>query len=98
MSSSNPLKTLLALCLLAALGACQGAPAPETPAQAPEAGPQAVAAPAPTAAPAAAAAEPPAPPVAKRVPHPLEAHGQIRADDYYWLRDREDPEVVAYLE
>lgn len=40
------------------------------------------------------------PPIAKRVPHPLETHGLTRDDPYYWMRDdeREDPEVLAYLE
>ena len=38
------------------------------------------------------------PPRAKTVPQQLEAHGDVRVDDYYWLRDRDDPEVVAYLE
>jgi oligopeptidase B len=37
-------------------------------------------------------------PQAKVVPHPLTAHGQNRTDNYYWLRDRENPEVIAYLE
>ena len=38
------------------------------------------------------------PPVATVTPHPLEIHGDVRVDDYYWLRDREDPAVIAYLE
>jgi oligopeptidase B len=38
------------------------------------------------------------PPVAPRRPHRLEAHGDVRVDDWYWLRDRDDPEVLAYLE
>ncbi|RMG75155.1 MAG: hypothetical protein D6722_01445, partial [Bacteroidetes bacterium] len=38
------------------------------------------------------------PPIAPRRPHRLEAHGHVRIDDYYWLREREDPEVIAYLE
>ena len=38
------------------------------------------------------------PPVAARRPHRHEKHGDVRLDDYYWLRDREDPEVLAYLE
>jgi oligopeptidase B len=38
------------------------------------------------------------PPIAKRVPHVHEAHGDQRHDDYHWLRDREDPDVIAYLE
>ena len=40
----------------------------------------------------------PPPPVARRVPHVHEAHGDRRPDDYHWLRDRDDPEVTAYLE
>ncbi|HEV7864500.1 MAG TPA: S9 family peptidase, partial [Acidimicrobiia bacterium] len=40
----------------------------------------------------------PTPPVARRVPHVHEAHGDRRPDDYHWLRDRDDPEVTAYLE
>ena len=31
-------------------------------------------------------------------PHELETHGDVRVDEYYWLREREDPEVIAYLE
>ena len=38
------------------------------------------------------------PPVAARRPHRHEKHGDVRLDDYYWLRDREDSEVLAYLE
>ena len=38
------------------------------------------------------------PPVAARRPHVLEAHGDRRVDPYYWLRDKNDPEVIAYLE
>jgi oligopeptidase B len=38
------------------------------------------------------------PPVAKRIPHELTAHGRTRIDDYYWLRERDNPEVLAYLE
>ena len=40
----------------------------------------------------------PKPPVAKQVPHPIEAHGDVRVDEYYWLRERSEPEVLAYLE
>jgi len=40
----------------------------------------------------------PQPPIAEVVPHELEAHGDVRVDDYYWLRERESPAVVAYLE
>ena len=38
------------------------------------------------------------PPIAAKRPHRLELHGDVRVDDYYWLRDRTDPEVTAYLE
>ena len=38
------------------------------------------------------------PPVAKVEPVELEKHGDVRVDDYYWLREREDPEVIEYLE
>lgn len=38
------------------------------------------------------------PPVAPIRPQVLEAHGDRRVDPYYWLRDRHDPEVIAYLE
>ncbi|GAA4272252.1 S9 family peptidase [Aquimarina gracilis] len=27
----------------------------------------------------------------------LEKHGDVRADDYFWLNDREDPQVIDYL-
>ena len=37
-------------------------------------------------------------PQAKVVPKVLEKHGHERVDNYYWLNEREDPEVVAYLE
>jgi oligopeptidase B len=38
------------------------------------------------------------PPKAKIVPTPLEHHGDVRVDNYYWLRDRNDPDVLRYLE
>ena len=38
------------------------------------------------------------PPVAPRHTKLLTNHGDIRQDDYYWLNDRENPEVIAYLE
>lgn len=37
------------------------------------------------------------PPIAKKIPHTLEKHGHVRNDDYYWLNDRENPDVIAYL-
>ncbi len=38
------------------------------------------------------------PPVAGREPHEMTIHGDTRVDPYYWLNQREDPEVIAYLE
>ena len=38
------------------------------------------------------------PQVAPQRPEVLEAHADRRVDPYYWLRDKENPEVIAYLE
>ncbi|MGH9076934.1 MAG: S9 family peptidase [Acidimicrobiales bacterium] len=38
------------------------------------------------------------PPVPARRPHRLEAHGDVRTDEWWWLRHRDDPEVIAHLE
>jgi oligopeptidase B len=40
-------------------------------------------------------ADPPAP---ERRPVELVAHGDLRIDDWYWLRDRDDPAVIEHLE
>jgi oligopeptidase B len=40
----------------------------------------------------------PTPPVAPRVPKVDYVHGDEREDDYFWLRDKADPAVAAYLE
>jgi len=37
-------------------------------------------------------------PVAEVSPEELEIHGHKRVDDYYWLKERENPKVVSYLE
>jgi len=37
-------------------------------------------------------------PKAKKIPYELSLHGDTRIDDYYWLRERENPEVIKYLE
>ena len=75
------------LFLVALLAACSTTPPPAP----------AVVAPAPVvAAPASAPAL--TPPVAKRVPYPVKFHGETLQDDYFWLRERENPEVRAYLE
>src|SRR4051794_34243797 len=38
------------------------------------------------------------PPVAERRPTSTKIHSQTRSDDYEWLRDKDAPEVMAYLE
>jgi len=38
------------------------------------------------------------PPVAKIVPRIITIHGDTRVDNYFWLRDRKDPDTIAYLE
>ena len=38
------------------------------------------------------------PPIAAKQAKELEAHGDLRVDEYFWLRERENPEVIAYLE
>ena len=38
------------------------------------------------------------PPMAEKIPFQLKIHNDIRIDDYYWMRDRENPEVIDYLE
>ena len=38
------------------------------------------------------------PPIAAKQAKELEAHGDVRVDDYYWLRERENPEAISYLE
>jgi oligopeptidase B len=37
------------------------------------------------------------PPVAKIIPTLLEKFGDVRVDNYFWLKDRENPEVIGYL-
>ncbi len=36
-------------------------------------------------------------PVAQIKPHNIEKHGEVRVDDYYWLNDRENKDVIDYL-
>lgn len=33
----------------------------------------------------------------KKIPIHLEKHGHVRVDNYYWLRERENPEVIKHL-
>jgi oligopeptidase B len=37
-------------------------------------------------------------PVAEKIEKELTVHGDTRVDPYYWLRERENPKVIAYLE
>jgi oligopeptidase B len=39
----------------------------------------------------------PTPPVAERRPHTIEAHGDVREDPYFWLREKDSEDVLAYL-
>jgi oligopeptidase B len=39
-----------------------------------------------------------APPRADARPHELTYHGDTRVDPYFWMRDRDDPAVIKYLE
>lgn len=43
-------------------------------------------------------AEPAEPPLADRRPTRREHHGDVFDDPYEWLRDKNDPDVIAYLE
>jgi oligopeptidase B len=38
------------------------------------------------------------PPVAKRIPVTRERFGDVAVDDYAWMRDRDDPDLIALLE
>jgi oligopeptidase B len=48
--------------------------------------------------PAPAAPSTPVPPVAEKRPVESTLHGEKRRDDYGWLRDKKDPQTIAYLE
>ena len=37
------------------------------------------------------------PPVAGIIPRADTLHGDIRIDDYYWMREKTNPELIAYL-
>jgi oligopeptidase B len=50
------------------------------------------------AAPQAQAPAGPQPPVAKKVPHETKIHGLTLKDDYFWLREKANPEVIKHLE
>jgi len=38
------------------------------------------------------------PPVAKKVPKSVTLHGDTRVDEYGWLRDKKNPDAIAYME
>jgi oligopeptidase B len=40
----------------------------------------------------------PSPPIAAIKPKELTIHGHTRVDNYFWLRERENPDVITYLE
>ena len=42
--------------------------------------------------------QPPIPPVAKKTPKEIVTHGDKRIDNYFWLREKTNAEVTAYLE
>ncbi len=44
------------------------------------------------------AGDAPKPPVARKVEHVTELHGEKLSDPYFWLRNKPDPEVKAYLD
>jgi oligopeptidase B len=37
-------------------------------------------------------------PTADKIAKTMEIHGDVRVDNYYWLNDKENPEVIDYLE
>ncbi len=37
------------------------------------------------------------PPIARKIARELRTHGDVRIDEYYWLRERDNPEVLEYL-
>jgi oligopeptidase B len=48
--------------------------------------------------PASVAQDMPTPPIAKKVEQVSTLHGDRRVDEYAWLRDKGNPEVIAYLD
>src|SRR6185312_13519415 len=38
------------------------------------------------------------PPAARKIPHASVIHGETLTDDWFYLRDREHPETIPYLE
>ncbi len=44
------------------------------------------------------AQETPQPPMATKIPKADTTLGDVRIDDYFWLRDKSDPDVMDYLD
>src|SRR5258706_15953445 len=40
---------------------------------------------------------PPQPPVAKKIPKTTRIHDETCVDDYFWLREKDNPAVIEYL-
>jgi len=40
----------------------------------------------------------PKPPMAEVQPHEMTIHGDTRVDNYYWMNERDNPDVIDYLE
>jgi len=100
MNPKRPLELVsaltLSLGLMLALVSCQSVGGTSVAAMEGSAPPMAQAQ--PVGAAEASRSEEPVPPMAKKVPHTLEAHGDVRVDPYFWLKHRDDPEVIAHLE
>lgn len=38
------------------------------------------------------------PPIAKKVPKEIVSHGEKRVDNYFWMRNRDDPDLMKHIE
>jgi len=38
------------------------------------------------------------PPMGQKIPKELQTHGDIRTDSYFWMNERDNPAVTAYLQ
>jgi oligopeptidase B len=84
----RPFYVACAAAILVPLAGCAGA-----------APPQGTAATAPAGQVATASVVTPTPPTVEQRPHEVVApHGHVRVDEYYWLRERDNPQVIEYLE
>ena len=39
----------------------------------------------------------PTPPIAKKLPYSITVNDDVRLDNYYWLREKENPDVLSYI-